>query len=196
MVDLQLLLYKILLNLFNKILGALIEALFIYALYGRKISAKKWRYITNCRKIYKRDYCICISLKYGNKFEAKKYHIINGCVVNPEIENREFIGKKYPQKCGDILLVVEKTTLKGKDGSFLFRCRFEKYPFEIFISDKRKIKEGTIVNPQTEQVEFINKIWPQNCEDSLRIIEQVAPRKWRCQFIKYPYEVISEKNIF
>ena len=142
----------------------------------------------------KKDYVVCISKKYQNKFEAKKCHIISGCVNNPEKDNFEFIGKSFLQKCGDTLLVVEKTKEKDKDGSYLFRCRFLKYPYEIFLSNKKRIKEGGIDNPQIEQVEFISKEWQQKCGDSLRILEKVEPRKWRCQFLKYPYEIICEKS--
>ena len=142
----------------------------------------------------KRDYWICEFTKYPYRKEAKKYHIVNGSVLNPLIEENKYIGKEFLQKCGDILKIIEKTDKKAKDNSFLYRCQFQKYPYEVFISDKRKIEQGQILNPQIEQVEFIDKIWSQNCGDSLKVIEKTEPRKWKCKFIKYPYEVICEKS--
>ena len=142
----------------------------------------------------KKDYVFCSSKKYNNKFEAKKCHILNGCVINPEKDNFEFVGKTYPQSCGDNLLVVEKTQLKDKDNSFLFRCKFQKYPYEILLSNKQRIKSGKVNNPQIEQVEFINKEWSQKCGDVLRIVEKLGSRKWKCQFLKYSYEIVCEKK--
>jgi hypothetical protein len=53
--------------------------------------------------------------------------------------DNEFINKIFPQNCGDILLVIEKTT-KRQNNIALFRCQFQKYPYEIF-STKQRIRE-------------------------------------------------------
>jgi transcriptional regulator with XRE-family HTH domain len=111
-----------------------------------------------------------------------------------------FLNKEFPQKCGDTLIVLRKSD-KKKDGHTFFICKFLKYPYIIESRDDG-ILRGAVVNPQIEQVEFVNKIWPQNCGDSLNILEKVKIEKekrniynWRCIFQKYPYEVIASKDV-
>ena len=58
---------------------------------------------------------------------------------------------------------------KKEKGNWL--CKFLKYPYEI-IASKKNIILGQICNPQIEIEEFVNKIWPQNCGDSLRIVKK------------------------
>ena len=104
-----------------------------------------------------------------------KDHILRGVINNPQIEIEEFVNKIHPQNCGDSLKVISKSDKKqGKD--FLWKCEFIKYPYIIFAT-KGNILKGNLNNPQIEQVEFINKIWPQNCGDSLRIIVRVISHK-------------------
>ena len=104
------------------------------------------------------------------------------------------INKIFLQNCGDSLLVLEKTNQKDKSNSFLYRCQFQKYPYEVFKSSK-EIKGKHVLNPQIEKVEFINKIWPQKCGDSLKIIKKSEKigGYWECEFIKYPYQIIKKK---
>ena len=104
------------------------------------------------------------------------------------MEDKDFINKEYPQNCGDTLKVLEKTDIKNSGGYWLYKCEFIKYPYQCLCS-KQKIQQGCILNPQIEQIEFINKIWPQNCGDSLKIIEKTNIKKnngflFRCKFIK------------
>ena len=82
-------------------------------------------------------------------------------------------------------------------GKFLFRCQFQKYPCEVFAL-KDSILKGSVLNPQIEIEEFVNKIHPQNCGDSLKIIEKTNINKngylFRCQFLKYPCEILALKE--
>ena len=61
--------------------------------------------------------------------------------------------------------------------------------------------KGSVNNPQIEKVEFIDKIWPQNCGDSLKIIEKSDKKQsgteylWKCKFIKYPCIIFAIKKI-
>ena len=150
-----------------------------------------------CSHSDKYRYYICKSLVYGNELVARIDHIKAGSVVNPEKEIQEFIQKEWPQNCGDILQIIEKTNEKDKDGSFFFRCRFKKYPYEFLCSWKAEIKKGRIINPRIEEEEFIKKIHKQNCGDSLRIIRKTDIQRgsylWEAEFIKYPYKVITSK---
>ena len=114
------------------------------------------------------------------------------------IEDKDFIGREFPQNCGDSLLVLERTNEYNPQRNVFFRCKFQKYPYEVLVT-KQRVLCGSVINPQIEQVEFIDKIWPQKCGDSLKIIEKVQLKKgtpyvWRCQFIKYPYEVLVTKR--
>ena len=142
-------------------------------------------------------YFICKSLIYGNELIARIDHIKAGTVINPEKENQEFIKKEWPQNYGDILQIIEKTNEKDKDGSFFFRCRFKKYPYEFLCSWKSEIKKGRIINPKIEEEEFIKKIHKQHCGDSLKIIRKTDIQRgsylWEAEFIKYPYRVITSK---
>ena len=40
------------------------------------------------------------------------------------------IGKEFSQNCGDSLLVLEKTNKKQID-TYLYLCKFKKYPYEV-----------------------------------------------------------------
>ena len=111
-----------------------------------------------------------------------------------EFTKDDIIGKEFLQNCGDTLLVIEKTNKKYKDGSYLFRCKFQKYSYEK-LAIKRHILSGQIINPQIEQVEFIDKIHPQNCGDSLKIIKKSDKKGyWECEFVKYHYKVLASKQ--
>jgi AraC-like DNA-binding protein len=114
------------------------------------------------------------------------------------MEDKDFIGKIWPQNCGDNLLVLNKSNKQNKDKKYLFCCQFQKYPFEGFYT-KQNILNGRVNNPQIEQVEFIDKIWPQNCGDSLKIIEKSDIKQgnsylWKCEFVKYPCIIYSIKS--
>ena len=121
------------------------------------------------------------------------------------ITDKEFINRIWPQNCGDSLKVIEKSNLKktfsnGKIGhNFLFKCEFQKYHFVIY-RGKDEILKGNVLNPLIEKYEFLDKIWPQHCGDSLKIIEKIEKGKYKCQFQKYFYlgifgkkEIISGK---
>ena len=131
-------------------------------------------------------------LKYKYESLEEKKEILKGTINNPQIEKVEFIDKIHPQNCGDSLRIIEKIRQNNKT---LFRCEFLKYPCEI-VKRKDEILKGSVLNPQIEKIEFIDKIWPQKCGDSLRIIEKKEKGNWLCKFLKYPYEIIaSKKNI-
>lgn len=103
-----------------------------------------------------------------------------------------FIGREFPQNCGDSLLILSKEEINK------YRGIFQKYPYEI-IAQGSNIKRGKINNPRIEEEEFINKLWFQNCGDSLKIIQKTTQRKgtnilFECEFIKYPYKVFATKQ--
>lgn len=111
-----------------------------------------------------------------------------------KIDDKDFIGQTFSQNCGDFLEVLERSSIYTPQRNVLFRCQFKKYPYEVFVT-KQKILNGSVNNPQIEQVEFIDKIWPQNCGDSLRIIKKDTKAGfWECEFIKYPYKGIFGKS--
>ncbi|QIG63480.1 hypothetical protein DAC16_251 [Bacteroides phage DAC16] len=138
----------------------------------------------------------CQFQKYPYEVFTTKIEILRGSVLNPQIEKVEFIDKIWPQNCGDSLKILEKIKVKNKNA--LYKCQFIKYPFDKLVT-KAEILRGTVVNPQIEQVEFMNKIHPQNCGDSIKILDKVFSEKhnkflFKCQFINYPYEVIRSKR--
>ena len=145
----------------------------------------------------KSGFWICKFLKYPHIIEASKQKILLGNVNNPEIENQTFIGNIFFQKCcNDNLKVLKKTDLR-KDKNILYECEFQKYPYKI-LARKDKILNGSVNNPQIEQVEFIDKIWPQNCGDDLRIVSKTDKYQntsvlYECEFIKYPYKCLAQK---
>ena len=110
----------------------------------------------------------CQFQKYPCEVLALKTSILLNKVNNPQIEIEEFVNKIHPQNCGDSLRIIKKSDIK-KNGNYLWECEFIKYPYKVF-SAKTTIILKQVNNPQIEQVEFIDKIWPQNCGDSLRII--------------------------
>ena len=107
------------------------------------------------------------------------------------------LNKVFEQKCGDFLKVLIKST-KKIGNEYLYKCQFQKYPYEIF-ARKQQIINGQVLNPQIEQVEFIDKIWPQKCGDSLKIIKKSDKKQgnlylWECEFIKYPCKIFVRKE--
>ena len=135
----------------------------------------------------------CEFQKYKCEIRASKNQILRGTILNPQIEQVEFIDKIWPQNCGDSLKIIEKSNIK-KNSTYLWKCEFVKYPYQI-LALKQCITKGSIINPRIEEEEFIKKVWPQNCGDSLKIIEkQQNSKNWICQFINYPYEVLASKE--
>lgn len=136
----------------------------------------------------------CEFVKYPYIIYKEKNEILRGSVVNPLIEKYEFLDKSWIQHCGDIIDILDKVE-NGK-----YKCKFQKYPY-IGVFGKKEIISGKCLNPQIEQVEFIEKIWPQNCGDSLRIIKKTNLRGnngkgntlFKCEFIKYPYIIYRPK---
>ena len=99
-------------------------------------------------KSYKKgkDYLYrCQFQKYPCEVLAFKYNILKGQVYNSEIENQIFIGKEFPQKCGDSLFVLEKSNKKTKKGETLYKCIFKNFYNEIY-SQKYLIIKGNVIN--------------------------------------------------
>ena len=65
---------------------------------------------------------------------------------------------------------------------------------------KVKLLDGGFIDRISEEQEFISKIYPQKCGDSLRVLKRSSYKKegrreayYECEFIKYPYKVIKTK---
>ena len=102
------------------------------------------------------------------------------------------IGKEFPQNCGDSLFILNYV------GKGYYKGIFQKYSHEI-IAQGSNIRRGTVVNPLIEQNEFLNKIWIQNCGDSLKILGDSGKRQgtnilFEVEFIKYPYKILASKS--
>lgn len=116
------------------------------------------------------------------------------------LKDEDFIGKIFKQE-KDSLLVIEKTIIKNNNNHYLFRCQFQKYPYEIF-ETKDHILRGQIGNPITEKYEFLNNKFLQNCGDFLIPIEKTNLQNknkdhfyYKCKFIgKYSCEVFALKR--
>ena len=149
------------------------------------------------KKSDKKDYWICEFQKYKYIIEAQKMNILKGSVINPLIEKENFIGKIFKQNCGDSAKVLNKINQKIGTNC-LYEIEFQKYPCKI-IAQKIHILNGSIVNPQIEQIEFIDKIWPQNCGDSLKVFNKIFIKEencyyWNVEFINYPYKLKAKKE--
>ena len=107
----------------------------------------------------------------------------------------EIINKIFPQNCGDSLLVLEKTQKKSNSNEWLYKCIFQKYPYEILVTFSR-IRKGSVLNPEIERIEFLDKIWHQNCGDDLKILGKSKTKigYFDCEFIKYPNKVLAAKK--
>ena len=135
----------------------------------------------------------CEFQKYPYKILKEKKHILSGSVLNPQIEQVEFIDKIWPQNCNDSLKIISKSNKKD-----YWNCEFIKYPCKVCVQ-KCNILKGNVSNPQIEIETFRNKIWKQNCNDSLKIIKKLEERQgsnclYECEFIKYPYKIKAQKN--
>ena len=86
------------------------------------------------------------------------------------MNDEDFVGKIWLQKCGDSLFVIEKSNKQNKDKKYLFYCQFQKYPFEGFYT-KQNILNGSILNPEIERIEFIDKICNKKKENLLKIYD-------------------------
>ena len=105
----------------------------------------------------------------------------------------EFIGKIFPQNCGDDLKVINRSLKSG-----YYECEFQKYPYKV-IRLKNHIINGCVNNPEIEVYNFINKIHSQNCGDDLKIIKKTNISQgggylYECEFIKYPYKCLAQKQ--
>ena len=134
----------------------------------------------------------CKFLKYPCEVYASKNIVLKGLFSNPDIDKYTLFNREFPQNCGDILRVIKKTDNKDKWGKFLYECEFIKYSYKV-LALRNHIQLGKVNNPKIEIIEFVQKIWPQHCGDSLRIIEK-QDKYWRCKFIKFPYEVLCLKG--
>lgn len=108
-----------------------------------------------------------------------------------------FIRQEFLQHCGDILKVLKKSD-KKQGTNTLYECEFQKYPCKVFVV-KKSILKGQVLNPQIEQVEFIDKIWHQNCGDDLKIIKKSDKKLgkyslFECKFLQYPYQILALKD--
>lgn len=147
-------------------------------------------------------YYECEFLKYPLRIFAVKGDILRGVVNNPQIEQVEFVEKIWPQHCGDSLKVLEKVKIenkykKGQDIS-LFECEFINYPYKV-LATKKNIIDGFVLNPEIERIEFIEKIWPQKYEESIKIIRKTEIKQngeflFECQFQKYPCKILAKKG--
>ena len=104
-----------------------------------EVLEKSNRYI-NTIPLYK-----CKFQKYPCIIYETKSHILRGNIKNPEIEKINFIGKEFPQNCGDILKVIEKTDKQDNGYNFLWKCQFIKYFNEVFVK-KSSILKGEVIN--------------------------------------------------
>lgn len=134
----------------------------------------------------------CSFQNYPCVVHCLKRNILEGSVLNPQIEQVEFLQKEWPQNCGDSLKIIGKIW-DEKSKRWNFNIEFIKYPYKKNNVRKSAIIKGQILNPQIEIEEFINKIWLQNCGDSLKILKK-EKEQWKCEFLGYKSEVFAYKN--
>ena len=51
----------------------------------------------------------------------------------------------YPQKCGDVLVILEETSKRNSYLVKLFRCKFQKYSYEV-LATRKDIISGEVIN--------------------------------------------------
>ena len=139
----------------------------------------------------------CEFIKYPFKILAIKGEILRKSVLNPQIEQVEFIDKIHPQNCGDSLKILRKSNIK-RGSYFLWECEFVKYSYKC-LAAKNTILNGKVLNPLIEENEFIGKEFPQNCGDTLKVLSKSDKYRntavyYECEFIKYPYKLFSVKS--
>ena len=133
-----------------------------------------------------RAFFTCEFQKYPYTVIARAEQIEGGTLLNPEIENHEFIGQKFHQNCGDDLIVLKKIEKKEKGGHVLYECEFVNYPSRV-IRRKDDILRGMVINPQIEQITFVEKLWPQPNNHFLKPIEKTNKKHnndilWKASF--------------
>ena len=148
------------------------------------------------KKGEKQGYWECEFIKYPYKICAQKSNILRGTVINPRIEEEEFIKKEWPQNCGDTLKILSK---EYKNNRCYWKCEFINSK-DIILGTKSEIKKGTITNYiSKEQKDFIGKEFPQNCGDILKVIKRTNKRDnsgqilFECSFQKYQKIVYVRK---
>lgn len=94
---------------------------------------------------------------------CRKDQLLEGKISNPGKENY-FYSKIWPQNCGDYLKILDKL----KNNRFLvYSIKYK----NKFIARKDLIQEGHVFNTIIEERE-IGKIYPQNSQDSIRILKK------------------------
>lgn len=97
------------------------------------------------KQYYDKSYLYeCEFLKYPYKCLVRIGEVIKGSVVNPLIEENEFIGCIFSQKCGDNLKVLERIDKK-------YKCEFLNYPCKVIVQ-KSHITRGQVNNPYIPSV--------------------------------------------
>ena len=150
-------------------------------------------------KKYQRNYYYrCQFKKYPYEILALKGHIIRKQIVNPEIERIEFLEKEWLQNCGDYIKIIDNKVI-NKKGVRYFNCEFQKYPYKC-LAKKVDILKGSVINPNIEKKEFIDKIWPQSENQFLKIIKKTSNKRindylWECVFVGYEdYKILACKQ--
>ena len=107
------------------------------------------------------------------------------------IEDKDFIGREFPQNCGDSLFVDKKV-------GYRYECHFISH-FYKRILNKSQVLSKEVKNPQIEIDIFCSKQYLQNCGDTLKINRVFKNKQnktiYECEFIKYPYKIFTaDKN--
>ena len=140
----------------------------------------------------------CEFKKYSFIVYRFKSEVVKGSVLNPLIEENEFIGQIFPQHCGDDLKVLKKSSEKESNGNYFYECEFIQYPCKI-LARKSSFTKGLTLNPKIEEQEFVGKEFPQNCGDTLKVIRKTDKKEdgyflYYCIFKKYPCEILVKKS--
>ena len=136
--------------------------------------------------------------KYSYEIVAQGSNIRRGTVINPLIEQNEFLNKIWVQNCGDSLRILGDSG-KKQGTNILFEIEFIKYPYKT-LAPKSKIKNGSVLNLRIEEEEFQKKIWKQNCGDSVKILNKTSQQTkegrylYEIEYINLPYRELRTKG--
>lgn len=107
------------------------------------------------------------------------------------------INKIFENKKGQKFKVLEKSLNKNSSGNYKYYIEFliSKNIYEV---NANSIKNKCCYDINYEEQEFLSGIYPQNCGDSLKVIEKTNEKigqayYYKCKFLNYPYKCKATK---
>ena len=126
-----------------------------------------------------------IKIKFLNTSYIKEvydYHLKRGAIYDEFLKDKELLDKIFYSKDNYKFKVLGK----GKENNQKYLIHFFEINFykEVY---KHDILYNLVTNNEYEEKLFREKIYPQHCGDSLKILEYLGNSKYKVEFLNFPF---------